>query len=325
MIPVFPELAQRDMGEWIPSTRWGIVRLLKRVVSLQPDNVIIQDQAWWQKIVIAIALRLIGIRVAMRSDKNIYSTSAHNGIKLILERYVVRCVFNVLCPVSELTSDYYNWSDNNRQWFFPYCTKKSKFIASPDLRNAGVMARPKLGIPCDSFVFISVIKFVERENPLGVIKVFEHVVRDHPNAWLVMVGSGPQHGECQSYVAKKSIPNIRFVGYIPYPELQEYFHLSNVFVQLARSEPWGISPQDALVADLGLIVSNNVGSGVVHLKYDLERFVVDVDDIDIIALRMSELIMHENVPSLFKSAKDRVMMGYTADSLAAKWAHQYLL
>ena len=84
-------------------------------------------------------------------------------------------------------------------WLFPYCTNEKKFKPPDDPTPVRRSIRVNFGIPEDAFVFLTVAKFVDRENPRGVIDAFEHIVVSHPNTWLLMVGAGPQFEEIREH------------------------------------------------------------------------------------------------------------------------------
>jgi glycosyltransferase involved in cell wall biosynthesis len=322
LTPVFPDLDEGYKSEWIAYGKSGLFKLMKRIANSNPACVVLQDQKWQEKIILALFCKLLKIRVAMRSDKNHLSIGARKGISLYAERFLVKRLFNILCPISELTVSYYDWPKNREYWLFPYCTNESKFAPPDDPIPMRRLIRSRFGIPGDAFVFLSVVKFIDRENPKGVIHAFSEVVKSHQNAWLLMVGSGPQFNEISDQVSQDGIRNIVFAGYIPYTTLEECFFAADIFLHLAKNEPWGISPQDALVAGLGLITSDKVGSGIHHLRDELRRFVLPIDNLSKTVERMIELAEHGQPKELFQSARMSAMNGFTADSLADEWAQR---
>jgi glycosyltransferase involved in cell wall biosynthesis len=318
--PVFPDLDEGYPTEWVHSGTRGLIGLLKRISHHNPACVVLQDQTWRDKLILALVCRILRIRVAMRSDKNVISDGTRSGLALWVERFLIKRLFNVLCPVSEMTTTYYDWKDDRAVWMFPYCTNEKKFKPPNDPTPTRRSIRFSFGIPEDAFVFLTVAKFVDRENPRGMIDSFERLVISHPNAWLLMVGAGPQFEEIQHYVNEKKIPNISFAGYVSYAVLEQYHFAADVFLHLAKCEPWGMSPQDALVSGMGLIVSNKVGSGIRHLGKELSRFVVPLNDIDGTVERMAELIRLGRPQELFQPARASVLNGFTTESLAIQWA-----
>jgi hypothetical protein len=54
--------------------------------------------------------------------------------------------------------------------------------------------------------------------------------------------------------------------------------------------PWEVSPQDALIAGLGVVATDSVGSCQYLLRRDLRRCLVPVGNTEIAAARMGELV-----------------------------------
>lgn len=319
-VPQFPKLAHDYSLLSLPRGGSGINRLIDSIWKCRPHLVVVQDQAWREKVFISLACRRAGISVAMRSDKNHISHGARSGAALALERWVVRRLFDVLAPVSQLTSDYYDWKRPESTWWFPYPSLASKFKRGPGSDVTRRIIRYRLGIPDEKTVFLAVIKFVDRENPMAVLRSFAAVRARCPDASLILVGAGPLKDKLTEFISSRSVSDAHFVGYVPFERLQEYFFASDVFIHLARSEPWGASAQDALVANMALVVSCQVGSGVCHLTGDLAQYVVGVDDDQAATAAMVNLVGPLSKRKHFEPAWEAVDKMYTAESLARWWA-----
>lgn len=319
LIPQFPELETGYSTVHFRSERsGGLKSLLKLILSRRPGLVVVQDQSWVAKLVISAVTRFSGGKVAMRSDKNSLSHNAREGLPHRLECLLVNFAFNLLAPVSDLTREYYQWRRTDWIVPFPYPSSAKKFRRNADCCASRVGVRRKLGIPDDSQVFLVVAKFVERENVAGVIAAFSRVVAISKDAHLIVVGSGPLETKLRELVRELGLFNVHFTGYMPYENLQETFWASDIFVHLARIEPWGVSPQDALVACMKLVTSDRVGSGVVHLQGDLGRFLVRHDDPDEAAVAMCLAL---DVPaSVFEPAWRAVDASFTAEGLSTIWS-----
>lgn len=324
-VPQFPKPLQDYPILCLPRGSIGVRRLIRVVLDYRPRMVIVQDQTWCEKALIALVCRRAGIAVAMRSDKNHISHGARVGPSLNLERWVVSGLFDALAPVSRLTSEYYGWKSPESTWWFPYSSLASKFVRPPSAGLATERIHGRLGIPQGKTVFLAVAKFVERENPMAVLRAFAEVRAKCADAALIFVGAGPLEDQLKSFVSSTSVDDVHFVGYVPFAQLQDYFFASDVFVHLARSEPWGTSPQDALLACMALVTSSQVGSGVCHLTSDLARYVVGVDDDQAAAAVMLELVGMPSQRAHFAPAWREVHSIYTVESLAGWWANKIKL
>ena len=131
-VPIFPSASSDAATYMLPSECDGGARSVMRLVMrIRPKLVVVQDQGWRSKVQIAMACRLRGISIAMRSDKNHISSSARVGIGRALEGFVARAVFDQLAPVSTLTAEYYGWKNSRTCWWFPYPTLAKKFAPTP--------------------------------------------------------------------------------------------------------------------------------------------------------------------------------------------------
>lgn len=319
-IPQFPTPERDYPIACLPRGAHGIRLLIELIHRTRPGIVVVQDQTWREKSRISSACRRAGIPVAMRSDKNPISRGARTGAGLALERFIVRRLFDAIAPVSRLTRDYYGWHDGESIWWFPYPSSSRKFQRTAAAGGLRASVRERLGIPDTRTVFLSVLKFVDRENPMAVLRAFAHAKASSRDISLILVGAGPLEASMRQFIASRGISDVHLVGYVPFAQLHEYFFAADVFVHLARNEPWGVSAQDALVANMALVVSSGVGAGLCHLSGDLARYVVPVDDDRAAGESMLELVGSPSKRAHFAPAWTAVCSMCTDESLARWWA-----
>lgn len=299
----------------------GVKELLRLVKDLRPSMVVVQDQSWPTKMRIALACKRARIRVAMRSDKNDISSTARRGMPRWIEGFLVRGMFSHLAPVSTLTASYYGWGQEHTCWWFPNPSSSAKFRPTDGARSVRQGKRAERGISPTSFVFLLVAKFVPRENPVAVVRAFVQASQACRDIGLLVVGAGSLEKTLRDTVRAGGVEErVWFTGYVPYAELHEYFWASDVLVHLAESEPWGLSPQDALVAGMGLITSNRVGVGRRLLLGALQRFVVAPNDVRATAALMVGLASEAGSLRQFTPAWKEARAQFTAESLAKEWA-----
>ncbi len=322
VIPQFPPLSDGYPILHLPSEmRGGLKKLIALTVKLRPHLLVVQDQSWHSKIVISIACRLAGVKVIMRSDKNELSSTSKTGLLRLVEVFLVKALFDGIAPVSKLTVAYYRWSGTGKIWWFPYPSSKSKFARDKMYWDIRRRVRDSFNIPESHCVYLAVVKFVERENPDGVIHAFHELQKINSDVSLLIVGAGPMESQLKARVNDLRIENIYFCGYIAYSGLQDFFWAADVFVHLAWVGPWEVSPQDALVAKMCLVTSNRVGSGVCHLDGELSRFVVAPDD----PLAAAQAMLEASAPNAMKhfaKAWASVTKYFTSEELAKWWADE---
>ena len=108
--------------------------------------------------------------------------------------------------------------------------------------------RTELGLESKKII-ISVGRLVHRKGQDKLIQAFPTIVREIPNAHLLIVGEGPYRAHLEKLVEKLSLKaNVTFVGRIFYNDLPSYLSASDVFVMPSRSRFFGLE-----VEGLGIV------------------------------------------------------------------------
>lgn len=319
LVPDFRQVVAEFTRYWIDRSTTDQARLLAKIRELDPRVVVLADQPQWERFRLAVALRRLGMKVGLRTDKNHLSSRPRRGLTLIAERQLVKRTIDILAPVSELTSNYYAWPKSSPALAFPYSTNAAKFapdVATRDKRRRAV--RDALGIPQNAFVFVSATKFSPRESPWELIESFCRVAVEARPVHLIALGDGALLDEIKRFCAGAGSTNVSFPGFVPFRVLQDYFFAADALLHLVEVDPWEVSPQDALVAGLGVITSERVGSTKVLLEGPLRRFLVPFGDRVTTAARMLELVEHSSVTELFAEAR-RSAQAYTVEATARRW------
>ncbi len=320
VVPQFPDSYEYP-SLWVDKRTRGLLALWRAIVKQRPRLALFQDQSWLERIVLSVLLRLSGVAVGLRSDKNCFSETARSGWGRRLEGLFVRKCFNVLAPVSALTSSYYFWPPTRDSMLLPYCSDGEKFSPTGARALASRLeVRQRFGIAETAKLFLSVIKFAEREDPRTVIEAFGVLSEQVPDAWLIMVGSGPLLEREMAWVAQRNIANVRFTGYIPYANLEQYFFAADVLVHLPKVGPWEVSVPDALLAGKGVIATDVVGSARLLLTGELTKYLVEVGDVNGTARRMRELCTIVDTEALFGPAKASASECFSVSATARHWA-----
>lgn len=321
LVPRFPP-AQDGAGAvrriWLDRRTHALPELARAVLASGPRLVLVNDLPVRAKFGLAAQLRRGGVRTAFRSDKNRLSQGARRGLGHALERWAHRLAFDAFCPASRLALDYYGWPARKPSALFPYATDPAKFSRPADdgVRQA---VRARLGIPAAAPVLLCVAKFVEREGVADVIDAYLDLRRRREGVHLVMVGSGPQAEALQAQAAPAG-GDIHFVGYVPFAELEDYFFAADVFVHLARREPWGVSVSDALCAGLGVVATDAVGAGLELLQGPLARYVTPAGDPARAADALDRLLASDCIAEEFRPARELVVSDYSTAATARRLA-----
>ncbi len=118
------------------------------------------------------------------------------------------------------------------------------------------------------FTFLFVGRFVEKKDPLGMLKSFQHCHRAQPHTRLRIAGMGPLEKQCQEWVASQSgeFQNaVEFLGSLSPTRVIEAMAVADAFVQHSRTAPdgdmegWPVSIAEAMAASLPIISTRHAG------------------------------------------------------------------
>ena len=108
--------------------------------------------------------------------------------------------------------------------------------------------RTELGLEGKKII-VSVGRLVHRKGQDKLIEAFPTIVREIPNAHLLIVGEGPYRADLEKLVERLSLTeNVTFAGRIFYDDLPSYLSASDVFVMPSRSRFFGLE-----VEGLGIV------------------------------------------------------------------------
>ena len=131
-----------------------------------------------------------------------------------------------------------------------------------------------------------------QKGPEYFIEAAAKVLKRTKGVRFVMAGSGDLMNRAIRMVAKLGISDrFHFTGFLRGQEVQKMFALSDVYIMPSVSEPFGISPLEAMRTGVPSIISHQSGAAEV-LKYALK---VDFWDVDAMADDIYALL---NYPAL---------------------------
>ena len=178
----------------------------------------------------------------------------------------------------------------------------------------------KYGVPADRVVTVhNAVRFAEKDETLperGVedkivtflgrityqkgpdyfVEAAAKVLKRVPNVRFVMAGSGDMMNHVIRRVARLGIADrFHFTGFLRGDDVQKMFQLSDVYVMPSVSEPFGISPLEAMRSNVPVIISKQSGVAEV-LDYAVK---VDYWDVDAMADAIYGLITYPSLNKMF--------------------------
>ncbi|MCQ2130765.1 MAG: glycosyltransferase family 4 protein [Bacteroidales bacterium] len=151
------------------------------------------------------------------------------------------------------------------------------------------------GVKDKVVTFLGRITF--QKGPEYFIEAAAKVLKRTENVRFVMAGSGDMMNRCIRHVARLGISDrFHFTGFLRGKDVQKMFALSDVYIMPSVSEPFGISPLEAMRSNVPSIISHQSGAAEI-LKY---AFKVDFWDVDALADDIYALLSY---PALAKFAE----------------------
>lgn len=134
------------------------------------------------------------------------------------------------------------------------------------------------GVPEKIVTFLGRITF--QKGPEYFIEAANKVLKRYPDVRFVMAGNGDLLNRSIRRVAKLGIADrFHFTGFLRGSDVKKMFAYSDVYVMPSVSEPFGISPLEAMKSNVPTIISKQSGVAEV-LKYAIK---IDFWDIDAMA------------------------------------------
>lgn len=136
-----------------------------------------------------------------------------------------------------------------------------------------------------------------QKGPDYFVEAAEKVIKKDPNIIFVLAGSGDMLNRMIALVGKKHISkNFFFTGFLRGKDVEKMFRMSDVYVMPSVSEPFGISPLEAMREGVPTIISKQSGVSEV-VSYAIK---VDFWDIDAMADAIYSLTHYPAISNMIK-------------------------
>ncbi len=186
-----------------------------------------------------------------------------------------------------------------------------RFASSPD-------QEVRRGLDDKIVTFLGRITY--QKGPDYFVEAAAKVLARVPNVRFVMAGSGDMMPHVIRRVAQLGIADrFHFTGFLRGADVNRMFALSDVYVMPSVSEPFGISPLEAMRANVPVIISKQSGVAEV-LDYALK---VDYWDVDALADSIHALVAYPALARLFARKGREEVTGLKWNDAAAKVKRVY--
>ena len=159
-----------------------------------------------------------------------------------------------------------------------------------------------------------------QKGPDYFVEAAAKVLKRTKNVRFVMAGSGDMMNHVIRRVARLGIADkFHFTGFLRGADVQKMFALSDVYVMPSVSEPFGISPLEAMKSNVPTIISKQSGVAEV-LDYAVK---VDYWDVDAMADAIYGLVTYPALGKLFARKGLEEVTGLKWNNAAAKIKEGY--
>jgi glycogen synthase len=136
-----------------------------------------------------------------------------------------------------------------------------------------------------------------QKGPEYFMEAANKVLKHSNNVRFVMAGSGDLLRKMIRYAARLGITEkFHFTDFLKGPDVDNMFAISDVYVMPSVSEPFGISPLEAMRSNVPVIISKQSGVSEI-LRYAIK---IDFWDVDAMADAIYGLITYESLPLMFR-------------------------
>ncbi len=196
------------------------------------------------------------------------------------------------------------------------------FVDTETFRPIDSRNRRRLLAPNGEKLLVHTSNFREVKRVKDAIRALKVMLDHGVKAKLLLIGDGPDRGECQALARELGIwQQTRFLG--KQTELASLLSSSDVFVIPSGNESFGLSALEAMACGVP-VVSSDVG-GLPELNIDGETgFVVPVGDVDALADRMMNLLGDRQLHArMAKAAYRRATEEFTKERIVPMYEAIY--
>ena len=160
-----------------------------------------------------------------------------------------------------------------------------------------------------------------QKGPDYFIEAANKVLQKDPDVRFVMAGSGDLLNRMIRRVAQLHIgTKFHFTGFLAGQDVDTMFAMSDVYVMPSVSEPFGISPLEAMRSNVPVVISKQSGVSEV-LKHALK---VDFWDVDALADAIYGLLHYEGLSLMFRRYGKQEVDNLKWDNAALKVKEVYI-
>lgn len=154
-----------------------------------------------------------------------------------------------------------------------------------------------------------------------IIRILEKVNKEIPTK-LILVGDGPERGECERLAREINIhQNVVFLG--KQDALAEILNSADLFIMPSQSESFGLSALEAMACGKP-VISSSVGGLPELVIHNETGFIAEIGDVERMAKYTIDLLKNEKKYSIFsQNSRNRAVEHFDKQLIIPKYVEYY--
>lgn len=184
-----------------------------------------------------------------------------------------------------------------------YCLAKKKFSCEVErIHGVGVDEqryfpvdekvkddlKDKMGYMSDQKIILCVGELNKNKNQIMAIKAMAGIVKENPEAILLLAGNGPEKENLEETIEEKNLTgNVKLIGYVT--NLQEYQHIADIAISCSKREGLPLNVVEAMLSGTPVVATMNRGHREL-IQDGVDGFIVAVNDEKALKNKIIELL-----------------------------------
>ena len=278
-------------NSWKPSVSngfWGLMNFsLVKALKEEPNSlVVVHGWKFFSYVYAIIAAHYFGHKVCLRLETPLSHEKLRIGLKSGIRRFIMK---RILFPrihkffyIGKGNMDFFlhHGINQNKLIFTPYSIDNKRFrkIYLKN-KNRKDEIRTSLGLPIDKQIIISSGKYIDKKNPMDIIRAFAMI--NQADIALVMVGEGILRPQMESLIKGLNLKNVYLTGFINQSKIPHYYSVADIFVMASGlGETWGLSTNEAMNFGLPVVLYELTGCSQDLVKDGKNGFVIPNGNIE---------------------------------------------
>lgn len=234
-------------------------------------------------------------------------------LKAALKKYFISSA-SAWLSTGEVGSKYlrYYGADSKKIFSYPFTTLKEIDLINhiPRVEEKKEL-RKKLGLEGNKII-LTVGQFIQRKGFDILINACSQIPSD---VSIYFVGGSPT----KEYIELREnlgLRNIHFLGFKSKDEILSYYKAADIFVLPTREDIWGLVINEAMANGLPVITTDRCVAGLELVKDYDNGFIVPVESVDKLSLRINELINNDKLMIKMSENSLNKAKRYTIENMA---------